>query len=195
MKISIIGTGYVGLVTGTCFAELGNTVTLVDIIKDKVEKINSGIAPIYEDGLDTMLKKNLGKGRLHATMNLEKAVLESDVTFISVGTPSRPDGSIDLVYVKKAAESIGKALKQKEGYHTVVVKSTVVPGTTEDTVIPLVEKNSGKKAGSGFGVVMNPEFLKEGLAVKDFMNPDRVVIGGIDKKSTEAVYELYGDFS
>jgi UDPglucose 6-dehydrogenase len=195
MKVSIIGSGYVGLVTGTCFAELGNHVTLVDVLKDKVDKINAGIAPIYEEGLDAMLRKNIGNGRLHATTNLAKAVEETHMTFIAVGTPSREDGSIDLVYIRKAAEDIGKAISKKKEYHTVVVKSTVVPGTTENVVLPALEKSSKKKAGKDFGVAMNPEFLKEGKAVEDFMKPGRVVIGGIDETSTERVYALYRDFS
>lgn len=194
MKISMIGSGYVGLVTGTCFAELGNKVTLVDVIKDKVEKINSGIAPIYEDNLDHLLKKNTGNGNLHATTKLEKAVLETNITFIAVGTPSKRDGSVDLVYIRKASEDIGKVLRKKKEYHTVVVKSTVVPGTTEKVVLPILEKTSGKKAGQHFGVAMNPEFLKEGMAVDDFMEPDRVVIGAIDEKSMERVYSLYTEF-
>ncbi|MFH0956732.1 MAG: UDP-glucose/GDP-mannose dehydrogenase family protein [Candidatus Aenigmatarchaeota archaeon] len=195
MKVSIIGSGYVGLVTGACFAQLGNHVTLVDVLKDKVEKINAGIAPIYEEGLDAMLRKNIGNGRLHATTNLAKAVEETHITFIAVGTPSREDGSIDLVHIRKAAEGIGKAISKKKEYHTVVVKSTVVPGTTENVVLPILEKASGKKAGKDFGVAMNPEFLKEGKAVEDFMKPGRVVIGGIDETSTERVYALYRDFS
>jgi UDPglucose 6-dehydrogenase len=194
MKISIVGSGYVGLVTGTCFAELGNRVTLVDIVKEKVEKINSGVAPIYEENLDKMLKKNLGHGRLHATTHLKKAVLGTHLTFIAVGTPSRKDGSIDLVHVKKAGEDIGRALRHKDEYHTVVVKSTVLPGTTENVVMPITEKFSGKKAGLDFGVAMNPEFLREGKAVHDFMNPDRIVIGAIDEKSYERVFALYRDF-
>ncbi len=194
MKISVIGTGYVGLITGVCFAELGNHVVLVDISRDKVDKINSGISPIYEDGLDGMLKKNLGSGRINASMDLRKAVLGSSVTFISVGTPSRRDGSIDLVYIRKAAGDVGKALREKDGYHTVVVKSTVVPGTTEDIVVPILEQHSGKQAGRDFGVAMNPEFLKEGLAIDDFMKPDRIVIGGIDDESTRIVQRLYKDF-
>ncbi|MBN1896568.1 MAG: UDP-glucose/GDP-mannose dehydrogenase family protein [Candidatus Aenigmarchaeota archaeon] len=194
MKISITGSGYVGLVTGTCFAELGNRVTLVDVMKDKVEKINSGISPIYEDKLDRMLKKNTGNGRLHATTKLENAIIDTNMTFISVGTPSKSDGSVDLVYIRKVSEDIGKALKKKDTYHTVVVKSTVVPGTTENVILPILEKASGKKAGQHFGVAMNPEFLKEGVAVDDFMNPDRVVIGAIDEKSMEKVYSLYNEF-
>jgi len=194
MRISIIGCGYVGLISGVCFAEMGNSVILVDVIRDKVDKINGGIAPIYEENLDRMLKKNIGHGRLHATTRLEKAVIDSDMTFIAVGTPSRRDGSIDMVYVKKAAEDIGKALKEKGAYHTVVVKSTVTPGTTEDVVLSMLEKFSGKEAGRDFGVAMNPEFLKESKAVADFMNPDRIVIGGIDEESIERVGRLYKDF-
>jgi UDPglucose 6-dehydrogenase len=194
MRISIVGTGYVGLVTGTCFAELGNDVVMVDVIQDKVDKINRGIPPIYEEGLDRMLRDNLGKGRLHATLDIDKAVKETDITFISVGTPSKKDGSIDMVYIKKASEAIGNALRGKRGYHTIVVKSTVVPQTTEKVVIPIIEKRSGKKAGREFGVAMNPEFLREGFAIKDFMNPDRVVIGAIDKKSADTVYNLYRRF-
>ncbi len=195
MKVSVIGTGYIGLITGVCFAELGNHVVMVDVVKDKVEKINRGIAPIYEKGLDRMLKKNLGAGRVHAAMDLKRAVLGTSLTFISVGTPSRKSGSIDLSYIRKVAGDIGKALSEKDGYHTVVVKSTVLPGTTEDVVIPLLEKHSGKRAGEDFGVAMNPEFLREGLAIEDFMNPDRIVVGGIDKESTERVCRLYTDFS
>ena len=118
MKISIIGSGYVGLVTGTCFAELGNRVTFVDILKEKVDKINSGISPIYEEKLDKMLTKNIRRGRVRATTHLEKAVLETNLTFIVVGTPSNSDGSIDLIYIKKTAEEIGKALAKKDEYHT-----------------------------------------------------------------------------
>jgi UDPglucose 6-dehydrogenase len=194
MKISVVGTGYVGLITGVCFAELGNKVILADVILDKVEKINRGIPPIYEEKLDKMLAKNLSAGRVHATTHTEKAVLGSDITFISVGTPCRRDGSIDLTYVKKAAADIGKALKGKKGRHTVVMKSTVVPGTTEHVVIPILEKNSGLKAGKDFGVAMNPEFLREGKAIDDFMSPDRIIIGGIDDESITTVGRLYKDF-
>ncbi|MBN2331311.1 MAG: UDP-glucose/GDP-mannose dehydrogenase family protein [Candidatus Aenigmarchaeota archaeon] len=195
MKISVIGTGYVGLITGVCFAELGNHVVLVDVVEDKVDKINRGIAPIYEMGLDRMLRKNLGAGRVHASMGIEKAVHDTSITFISVGTPSGKDGSMDLAYVKKAVEEIGRALKTKGAYHIVVVKSTVLPGTTEDVVIPLLEKISGKKAGRDFGVAMNPEFLRESLAIEDFMNPDRIVVGGTDDETIKRVCRLYDGFS
>ncbi len=195
MKISVIGTGYVGLVTGTCFAEAGNDVTLVDIIQEKVDKINRGVTPIYEEGLEDMLKSNLERKRLRATLDIREAILGSEVTFISVGTPSKEDGSIDLKYIEQAARDIGAVLKDKEGYHVVVVKSTVVPGTTEDVVTPAIEEASGKKAGEGFGVCMNPEFLKEGKAVEDFMKPDRIVIGQLDERSGDVINRLYGSFN
>jgi len=194
MKISIVGSGYVGLVTGACLAELGFRVILVDVVLDKVEKINKGISPVYEEGLDRMLRKNVGNGRLHATTHLEKAVNGTVVTFICVGTPSRKSGEIDLSQVTGAASAIGKSLKNKKGFHTVVVKSSVVPGTTENVVAPLLEKNSGMKAGKDFGVAMNPEFLREGRAVEDFMNPDRIVIGAMDQVSSEALERLYSKF-
>jgi len=192
MNISIVGTGYVGTVTGACLAELGNKVFLVDVIKEKVDKINKGIPPIYEEGLEELLKRN--RERITATLDLKEAVTNSDVTFITVGTPSNPDGSIDLKCIKESAEKIGAALKEKER-HVVVVKSTVVPGTTENVVVPALEKASGKKAGKGFGAVMNPEFLREGKAIKDFMKPDRIVIGGLDEKSLDSVVKLYKGFS
>jgi len=192
MNISVIGTGYVGLITGVCFAELGNRVTCVDVIKEKVDMINRGESPIYEEGLDDLLKKNIGKN-LTASLELEKAVLESDITFICVGTPDAPEGGIDLKYIKSAAEGVGTALSKKDSYHVVVDKSTVVPGTTDSVILPLVEMASGKKAGE-FGVGMNPEFLREGKAIEDFMKPDRVVIGALDEKSTKVLEEVYKPF-
>jgi UDPglucose 6-dehydrogenase len=194
MNISIVGTGYVGLVTGTCFAQLGHDVICVDIDPERIEKINRGIPPIYEDKLEEVLKRNIQEGRLRGTTDLKEAVENSQVSFICVGTPSGLLGYIDLKYIDQVAVDIGKALKDKEDYHVVVMKSTVVPGTTEHSVLPLLEQNSGKKAGEDFGVVMNPEFLREGQAVSDFMKPDRIVIGGIDERSTAVLRELYQDF-
>ncbi len=191
MNISIIGTGYVGLITGVCFADLGNQVTCVDVVKEKVEKINRGEAPLYEDGLREVLKRNLK--RLKATTDLRSAVLESDITFICVGTPDKK-GGIDLSYIKLASEGIGNALREKKGYHVVVDKSTVVPGTTDSVIIPILEQTSGKRAGKDFGVAMNPEFLREGSAIRDFMEPDRIVIGGLDERSIKAVADIYSEF-
>jgi UDPglucose 6-dehydrogenase len=192
MKISIIGTGYVGLVTGVCFAEKGHQVVCVDIDQTKVDKINQGISPIYELGLDELIHNHIGD-RAKATTDLRRAVLETDVSMIAVGTPFNGK-EIDLIYIKQAAEQIGKALKEKSTYHLVVVKSTVVPGTTDNVVLPILEAASGKKAGVDFGVGMNPEFLTEGEAVRDFMYPDRIVLGGIDEKSIDLLDQLYIGF-
>ncbi len=193
MKISVIGSGYVGSVTAACFAEVGHEVVCVDIDKKKMEQINSGIPPIYEEGLGELLRKYAGK-RLIATNDYESAIKETDISFICVGTPSAEDGSIDLSIVRAAAASIGAALAKKERYHVVVVKSTVVPETTEKFVLPVLEETSGKIAGKDFGVAMNPEFLREGKAVYDFMHPDKIVIGAIDPKSGDLVSELYRNF-
>ncbi|HEY5140991.1 MAG TPA: nucleotide sugar dehydrogenase, partial [Methylococcales bacterium] len=192
MRVSIIGTGYVGLVTGVCFAEKGHQVHCVDIDPAKIDQIYQGISPIYELGLDKLLQRHIGD-RLKATTDLRRAVLETDVSMIAVGTPF--DGrEIDLTYIKQAAHQIGEALKEKSTYHLVVVKSTVVPGTTDRIVLPILETASGKKAGDDFGVGMNPEFLTEGEAVRDFMFPDRIVLGGIDEKSIDLLEQLYTGF-
>jgi len=193
MRVSIIGTGYVGIVSGTCLAEKGIYITCVDKDKEKVKKINSCISPIFENGLEYLLKKNVTNKRLCADTNLKKAVIESEISIIAVGTPF--DGEkIDLDQIKTSAKEIGSALKEKNLYHVVVVKSTVTPGTTDEVVLPIIEKYSGKKAGIDFGVGMNPEFLREGCAVNDFMNPDRIVIGGIDKKTIDKMLKLYKIF-
>jgi UDPglucose 6-dehydrogenase len=193
MQVSVIGTGYVGLVTGVCLADLGHTVVCVDIDEKRVKEINQGKPPIFEAGLEEALDRVLKAGRLRATTDLEGAVLDTSVSFLSVGTPSGLLGYIDLKYIEEVSRGIGRALKQKRGYHLVVVKSTVVPGTTEHSVIPLLEKESGKKAGRDFGVAMNPEFLREGNAIKDFLHPDRIVLGGIDGRSLQGLRELYRD--
>jgi len=190
MKISIIGTGYVGLITGATLAKLGNEVILVDVIKEKVDMVKRGQSPIYEKGLDALLKELVNSGKLTATLDMETAVLSSEITFIAVGTPSREDGSIDLSYIHSAVEGISRAMKKKEGRHLIVVKSTVIPGSTEG-LIPLIEQHSGKKEGTGFGLAMNPEFLREGVALEDSMNPDRIVLGVNDRRSEEMLRELY----
>ncbi len=194
MNISIIGTGYIGLITGAGFAEKDHKVICVDVIKEKVDLINSGKSPIYEKGLDEIIKKTIGKN-LTATTSIRDAVLNSDVTFICVGTPPNSDGSSDLRYITDASGNIGKQFAEKNSYHLVVVKSTVLPGTTENIVIPSIEKNSRKIAGKDFGVVMNPEFLREGVALEDFLKPDRIVIGSIDKRSGDLIERLYAGFN
>ncbi len=192
MKISVVGTGYVGLVSGACFAAVGHEVVCVDVDAQKVERINRGETPIYEDGLEAMLRRHIGT-RLRATTDLSAAVHESEMTFIAVGTPF--DGEhIDLTYIRQAAKEIGEALRDKIAYHVVVVKSTVVPGTTDDVVLPILEQRSGKRAGADFGVGMNPEFLTEGVAVSDFMEPDRIVLGGSDERTIDKLAEVYTAF-
>ncbi len=190
MKVSIIGSGYVGSVSAACFAELGHEVICIDVDEEKVKLINAGRAPIWEEGLDGLLGKHSQKS-LIATSDYEYAVQNSDVSFICVGTPSGKDGSIDLSIVKAASASLGAAIGKKGHYHVVVVKSTVVPETTEKVVLPILEEFSGKRAGRDFGVAMNPEFLREGKAVYDFMHPDKIVVGAIDERSGFAVAELY----
>jgi UDPglucose 6-dehydrogenase len=192
--ISIIGLGYVGLVTGSTFAQKGFTVICADVIEEKVKTLNAGKTPIFEPGLEEIINEAVGDGTLSATTSSSDAILNSDVSFICVGTPSRPDGSIDLQYIKGAGEDIGISLKRKDSYHLVTVKSTVVPLTTEETIIPLIEQYSGKKAGEEFGVCMNPEFLREGNAVFDSFNPDRIVIGELDKKSGDTLSKYFEGF-
>ncbi|MGE0607144.1 MAG: UDP-glucose/GDP-mannose dehydrogenase family protein [Pirellulales bacterium] len=192
MRVSIAGTGYVGLVTGVCLAEKGHTVTCVDVDADKVARINAGQPPIYEAGLEALLTANLHK-RFTATHDLRTAVLASDITLIAVGTPF--DGQqIDLAYVKQVAAEIGAALADKPDYHLVIVKSTVVPGTTDNVVTPILEQHSGKQAGRDFGVGTNPEFLSEGTAIADFLQPDRIVLGGNDERSRDLLASLYDEF-
>jgi UDPglucose 6-dehydrogenase len=192
MKVSVIGTGYVGLVSGVCLAEIGHEVICVDADAKKISLIQQGVAPIFERGLEPLLQKHIG-GRLQATTDLGRAVLDSELSLIAVGTPFS-GSEIDLRFIQQVSRQIGETLRQKNGYHVVVVKSTVVPGTTEKTVLPILEQTSGKKAGGDFGVGMNPEFLTEGEAVNDFMNPDRIVLGGIDDKTRERLEELYAGF-
>jgi UDPglucose 6-dehydrogenase/GDP-mannose 6-dehydrogenase len=192
MRISIVGTGYVGLVTGACFAERGHQVICVDVDPAKVNWINSRKAPIHEVGLPEMLERTVGK-TLSASNDLAGAVAQTDITFIAVGTPAA-NGKIDLSYVERAAEEIGAAIARKSTFHTVVVKSTVVPGTTNGIVRRAVERASGKQAGSGFGLGMNPEFLTEGTAVEDFTHPDRIVVGGVDRKSIDVIRAVYESF-
>ena len=189
MKISVIGTGYVGTVSAACFAELGHEVICVDIDPLKIDMLNRGVPPIYEDGLSELLEKHVGKN-LSATSDYDLAINNSDVSFICVGTPSDHDGKIDLGIVKAASTSLGRTLRKKKGYHVIVVKSTVVPETTEKVVLPIIEKESGKSLGE-FGIAMNPEFLREGKAVHDFMHPDKIVVGSLDKRSGDIVASLY----
>ena len=186
MKVSVIGTGYVGLVTGTCLAESGNDVICMDIDARKIEMLNSGIVPIYEPGLEELIKRNVEHGRLSFTTDMAKAVRSAELIFIAVGTPPGEDGSADLKYVIGAAKEIGKHLN---GYKIVINKSTVPVGTG-DRVKAAINSLTKHK----FDVVSNPEFLKEGAAVEDFMKPDRVVIGADSAKAREIMQDLYAPF-
>ena len=193
MRVSVIGTGYVGLVSGACFAEIGHDCVCVDVDAGKVERINRGEPPIHENGIEALLQRHVGT-RLRASTDLRAAVLDSAITFIAVGTPF--DGTrIDLSFVREVARQIGSALRDKNDYHVVVVKSTVVPGTTDEVVLAELERASGKRAGVDFGVGMNPEFLTEGVAIDDFMRPDRIVLGGIDARTVDVQRQVYASFA
>ena len=195
MNISVVGSGYVGLTIGMGFVKLKNQVIFIDIDEKIIQMINNAEPPIYEEGLEELMQKF--RERYYATKDYCSAILNSDITFICVGTPSKEDGSIDLTYIKEASKEIGKALKKKKDYHVVIVKSTVLPGTTEEFIKPIIEKYSGKKAFKDFGLAMNPEFLREGMALKDFMNPDRIIIGieEKDKKTKQLLEKLYEPFN
>ena len=191
MNVSVFGLGYVGSVSAASFAADGHTVIGVDVNPDKVASLNDGRSPIVEKGLDEIIRDNAANGRLRATTSTNDAVAATDLSLICVGTPSRRNGSLDLTYLERVCEQIGEALKDKESYHVVVVRSTVLPGTTHDVVIPALERTSGKKYGSGFGVTVNPEFLREGTAIKDFRQPPMTLIGHnytSDAQPTEALY-------
>ena len=190
MKISIIGTGYVGLISGACLANHGHMVTCVDIKPDVAARINRGETPIYEPGLEHLLARVVSAGMLRATTDISTAVLDTDITLICVGTPTA-GSEADLTQIAAACESIGAALATKPTYHVVAVKSTVLPGTTEGIVRSTVESASGRKLGDGWSLCMNPEFLREGHAVKDFLSPDRIVIGASDKRAVEVLLRVY----
>jgi UDPglucose 6-dehydrogenase len=191
MNVSIVGSGYVGTTVAACLADTGNEVWNIDIDGSVVAAINEGTAPIHEPGLADLVAE-YGGTRLRATTDYD-AIHETDVTFIALPTPSNPDGSIDLTAVEAGIESVGAALADAEGYHLVVVKSTVVPGTTDERLLPALERASGKTAGTDFGVAVNPEFLREGTAVEDFNNPDKVVLGTApdDGRARERLRQLY----
>lgn len=191
MKIAIVGTGYVGLVTGTCFAEVGMNVTCIDIDQNKIDNLHKGILPIYEPGLDEMVNRNVEKKRLHFSTNLAEAIQGAEVVFIAVGTPPDEDGSADLKYVLAVASSIGKHAQHPM---VVVTKSTVPVGTAEKVRGALKEELLKRKSDLEIYVASNPEFLKEGAAIEDFMKPDRIVVGVDNPKAEELIRKLYKPF-
>ena len=191
MKIAVIGTGYVGLVSGTCFAEVGNIVTCVDINKEKIEKLKQSIIPIYEPGLEAMVATNISNKNLFFTTDIAKAIKNVEVVFIAVGTPMGEDGSADLQYVLSVAESIGKAMENR----LIIVNKSTVPVGTADKVKDVIHNTLRKRGVSiAFDIVSNPEFLKEGKAIQDFMKPDRVVIGAESAYALEKMKTLYSSF-
>jgi len=191
MRISVFGLGYVGAVGAGCLAKDGHTVIGVDPNQTKVDLINQGQTPIIEAEIGDIISRAVRDGALRATTNVAEAVHNSDISFICVGTPSQLNGSLDLRYVRKVCEEIGAALRHKDGFHIVVQRSTVLPGTMASIVIPTLEEYSRKTAGRDFGVCNNPEFLREGTAVHDFYNPPKTVIGETDARSGDAVAALY----
>ncbi|GAB4128631.1 MAG: UDP-glucose/GDP-mannose dehydrogenase family protein [Raineya sp.] len=186
MKIAVVGTGYVGLVTGTCLSETGNTVTCIDINEEKIKKLQSGIIPIYEPGLDVIFERNIAQGRLKFTTNLAEGVAEAKIIFLALPTPPDEDGSADLKYILGVAEDLGKIIKE---YVVIVDKSTVPVGTAE-----MVREKIALHAKVNFDVVSNPEFLREGVAVEDFMKPDRIVIGTSSERAKKIMEQLYLPF-
>ncbi|MCP5162270.1 MAG: UDP-glucose/GDP-mannose dehydrogenase family protein [Hahellaceae bacterium] len=193
MRISIFGLGYVGAVCAGCLSERGHQVIGVDISPAKIDLINSGKSPIVEPGLEELLAKGVQTGLIKGSTDVQAAVLESDISMICVGTPSKKNGDLELGYIEAVCRQIGTAMAQKSSRHTVVVRSTVLPGTVKNVVMPLLEEFSGKKAGVDFGVAMNPEFLRESTAIKDYYYPPMTVIGQLDDASGDQLAEIYGE--
>jgi UDPglucose 6-dehydrogenase len=193
-KISIVGTGYVGLCTAAGFASKGYEVITSTHNPEKVDKINRGIPPFFESHLEELLKEAVSEGHLRCVLGRTEAIQNTEMTFVAVGTPSQPDGRINLQHIQDSAREIGEALAEKNAYHLVVIKSTVVPGTTQNVVKPILEKESNKSCGKNFGLCMSPEFLREGSAVYDTLHPDRVVIGEHDKTSGDVLETLSREF-
>jgi len=191
MKLSIFGLGYVGSVSAALFADAGHMVLGVDPNRDKVDLINAGRSPVIEAGVSELVDKVVESGRLTALSDGRRAVLDTDLSIVCVGTPSHANGSLDLTYLQRVCGEIGAALAEKDGYHVVVIRSTMLPGTMEGVVIPTLESHSGKAAGIDFGVCVNPEFLREGSAVHDFLHPPKTVIGESDPRAGELLARLY----
>lgn len=191
MRISIFGLGYVGAVSAGCLASDGHEVIGVDPNAIKVDLINRGVSPIVEKDIDEMIERTVAAGRLRATASVSQAVADSDLSLVCVGTPSQLNGNLDLSYVRRVCEEIGEAIRQKDSFHVVVARSTMLPGSMRSLVIPTLEQASGKKAGVDFGVCNNPEFLREGTAVFDYYHPPKTVIGETDSQAGQRLVDLY----
>lgn len=191
LKISVFGLGYVGAVTAGCLAQAGHEVIGVDPVRTKVDLINRGQSPIIEAEIGELISKNVREGRLRGTDDQDLAIRETELSFVCVGTPSQTNGNLDLSFIRRVCELIGQALKNKPTRHTVVIRSTILPGTMRQVVVPVLEECSGKKVGVDFGLCNNPEFLREGTAVKDFNAPPKTVIGELDPASGDLLASLY----
>lgn len=191
MKISVFGIGYVGAVAAACLVETGHEVIACDTSEVKVKCIQEGRSPIVEKDLPELIAKAVKAGKLTATTDYVRAIQETDMSLICVGTPSRKDGSLNLDYVVALCEQIGSVIKNKPGFHIVVNRSTVVPGTIMNVIRPAIEKTSGKKAGVDFGLGNNPEFLRESTAVEDYFKPTQIVVGATDQKAADAIMSIY----
>lgn len=195
MRVSIFGLGYVGAVSAGCLANDGHSVTGVDPNEAKVNLVNQGMSPIIEKDIGDLIDKGVRAGRLHATHSSAEAVDETAISLVCVGTPSNGNGSLDLSYVRSVCKELGQALAEKPDFHTVVMRSTVLPGTMRNVVIPVLEEYSGKKAGHDFGICNNPEFLREGSAVYDYYHPPKIVVGESDRESGSRLLSLYESIS
>jgi len=191
LSISVFGMGYVGSVTAACFAHVGHKVTGVDVSPAKIEMMAAGRSPIIEARMSELVEEGHRAGLLHATTNSVEAIRNSDISFVCVGTPSMRSGKLDLGYVERVVQEIGVALKQKKSHHVLVLRSTVLPGTTESLVIPTLEKASGGRAGKDFAVCYNPEFMREGTAVADFLQPPYTILGAQDPEHLTTLRQLY----
>ena len=191
MRVAVFGLGYVGCVSAACLARDGHIVTGVDVNAQKVAAVASGRSPLIEPGLDELVGEMVRAGRLQATSDSRLAVQESELSLICVGTPSNGNGSLDIRFVESVCRQIGAALATHDSYHVVVIRSTVLPGTVQDILVPILERESGRVAGTDFGVCMNPEFLREGTALQDYYTPSHIIIGQLDERSGDPVATVY----
>ncbi len=191
MKVSVFGLGYVGLVTAACLADRGHSVIGVDIDATKTQLVNDGKSPIIEEQIGEILARVVRNGSLIATLDASAAVRESEISLVCVGTPSRPNGDLDTTFIRRVCQQIGAALQEKKSYHSVVIRSTVLPGTTETVLLPAIERSSCKKVGEDFEIFVNPEFLREGSSVRDFYNPPYTLVGAREDGDFEPLRELY----
>lgn len=195
MRIAVFGLGYVGTVSAACLAEREIRVIGVDVNPEKVDRLNRGQSPIIEPGLDALVRSAMDAGLLSATTDWSRAVRETDLAWLCVSTPSRSSGGLDTQYLERVCQQIGSALAERDDYYVVIIRSTALPGTTENLLIPRIEEASGKRAGIDFGVCYHPEFLREGTAIEDFRQPSKIVVGAFDDRSGRSLDDLYASFS